>query len=474
MIARVALSLAVLAAEPQPLSAPAVTLGPGPAEASLPRAPSIRRMTLDEALDYARKNQPTLLSARALLAGRQAEARVPAALFLPRLTATAQVLEGTTNNSTASYLNVYGMDLPRIGGVPVGSKDWSPYASTLAGAGLRQEVFDFGRIAALQAVANAAVEAERSANDVTRLDVDFAVESAFYAVRTAKGIFGAAQAAYDRSLLNYNTAVAGVKAGLREPIELTRAESDLDRFDVGRVRAQAGLDAAQSVFAAVVGVPDLMLDAKGEPPPVLPAPTLPEAVEQAFRNDPLLKTRRALILQQESTTRAIAAELHPDLSLSATLTGRAGGAPASGAAVPEGQGFIPSIPNWDAALVLTWPLLDFGVLAREDASRALEGARQAEWSEAKQQLAANVQKAYVDLVAASRALPSLEKTLVAAHANYDQAEARFKNQLGSSVELADAQALLTTAEMDVTIGRFAVLQARAALGRVIAEGLNRE
>jgi len=474
LLTRVVLSIAALATEPQPLSPPATTLGPAPAEATLPRPPAIRRMTLGEALDYARKNQPSLLSARALLAGRQAEARVPAALFLPRVTISAQVLEGTANNSSASYLNVYGIDLPRIGGVPVGSKSWSPDASSLAAAGLRQEMFDFGRIAALQAVANAAVDAERSVNEVTRLDVDFAVETGFYAVRTAKGILGAAQAAYDRSLLNYNTAVAGVKAGLREPIELTRAESDLDRFDVGRVRAQAGLDAAQSVFAAVVGVPDLVLDAQGEPPPVLPAPTLAQAVAQAFQNDPLLRARQALIRQQASTTQAIAAELHPDLSLTASLNGRAGGAQPSGASVPEGQGFVPNIPNWDAAVVLTWPLLDFGVLAREDASRALEGARQAELAEARQQLAANVQKAYVDLVAASRALPSLEKTLVAAHANYDQAEARFKNQLGSSVELADAQALLTTAEVDVTIGRFAVLQARAALGRVIAEGMNRE
>ncbi|HTP30212.1 MAG TPA: TolC family protein [Anaeromyxobacteraceae bacterium] len=428
-------------------------------------------MTLDQALAYAREKQPSLLAVRARLAGQIAGARVPRTRYLPRVAATVQAFESSANNSTAEYVNTPDIDIPRIGGTPANTTSWSANPSTFAAAGLRQEVFDFGRTAALQAVADATVDMEKGLRDLVRLDVDFAVEAGYYSVQTAKGVLGAAEAAYQRSKLNYDTAHAGVDAGLRDPIQLTRAAADLGRFELARVNARGGLDAARSVFAAVVGVTDLMLDASGQSPPAAPAPSLDEAISSAFEHDPLLRAQRARIAQQVATTRVIASELHPDLSFTASISGRAGGASPPGNAVPAGGGWLPDVPDWNGGLVFTWPLLDFGVKAREEASRSFELARQSELAEVKQRLAATVQGGYVDLVSAQQALPALEKTLTAARANYAQAEARFKNDLGSSVELADAQNLLTTAEVDLDIGQYQFLRARAYLGRVIAEGL---
>ncbi|HZS42534.1 MAG TPA: TolC family protein, partial [Polyangia bacterium] len=55
----------------------------------------------------------------------------------------------------------------------------------------------------------------------------------------------------------------------------------------------------------------------------------------------------------------------------------------------------------------------------------------------------------------------------AARANQAQADARFRAGLGTIVELADSEALLTGAELELAIGRFTVARARAALGRVM-------
>ena len=89
-------------------------------------------MTLQQALEYARKNQPSLLAARARLSGSEAAADVPRALYYPRLAATAQAFEGTANNTTASYVGVGPLDIPRIGATRADTTDWSPSASTLA------------------------------------------------------------------------------------------------------------------------------------------------------------------------------------------------------------------------------------------------------------------------------------------------------------------------------------------------------
>ena len=437
-------------------------------DADAPRAP-VPAMALSEALQYARAHQPTLAAAQARLAASLADAAVPGAAYYPRLGLTAQAFEATTNNTTATYLGVAPVDLPRIGATRVDTRTWSPAASTIAALGLRQEIFDFGRIAAQEAVASAAVDAERGRADAARLDVDFSVENAFYVVLTAKGLRDVADSALQRSKLNHDTAAAGVAAQLRDPIELTRADADLARFQVARERAEDGLATAQAAFAAVVGVPDPLLDASGSASQPRPAPTPADALAQALANDPGLHERRALLARQEASTRSLAAELRPDLSLSSTVSGRGGDAlPSSG--VPGADGtWRPDVPNWDVGLVLTWPLFDQGVRAREAASGALEQARSAEIEEREQQLRARVQRAYLDFEAARRALPALEKSRAVAGANYEQAEARFKADLGSSTELADAQAVLAEAEGAVTVGHYDVSRARALLGRVVAE-----
>ena len=61
----------------------------------------------------------------------------------------------------------------------------------------------------------------------------------------------------------------------------------------------------------------------------------------------------------------------------------------------------------------------------------------------------------------------------AAVANYAQADARFKAGLGTSVELADAEALRTEAEIQLALGKFDLARARAQLGRVIAARLSK-
>src|SRR4051794_40150578 len=109
-----------------------------------------RAMTLAEARGFAREHQPSLMAVRAALQGAQADAKVPRALWLPRLGGTVQLLAGTTNNSTASYYTSPYVDLVRIGSTPVTtSPSGIPSPSTLAALGLKQELFDFGRISAL-------------------------------------------------------------------------------------------------------------------------------------------------------------------------------------------------------------------------------------------------------------------------------------------------------------------------------------
>ncbi len=445
----------------------------------LPRAaraaepPRPRAISLPDAIAYARAHQPAVQAAERRVAERMAEARVPRAQWLPTVGIGAELFAATSNNTTASYLGVGVLDLPRVGGSRVtDGGSFQPYASTVAAVGVTQELFDFGRIAAQSAAADALVEVEKQSGRAADLDVTFQVEEAYFAVLAAKSIVKAAGDAYERARVHRDLAKAGVASGLRPPIELTRAEADLARFDIGRVRAGGALQTAQTLLAAAVGSDEAALDAAGAPTAPPDIPTLEAAIREASSRDPLLLRALAAVRAQEAETRAIGALRRPDLSATATFSGRAGGAPPSGNGAPAtDDGWVPNVPNWDAAVIFTWPLFDGTIDARVRASRAMEDARRAEVSVQRQRETTAVRQAYVTVQVSRAALPGLRRAVDAARANYAQADARFKAGLGTSTELADAEALRTDADIQYAMGQFDVARARAAFARAIAEGL---
>ncbi|HEX4337105.1 MAG TPA: TolC family protein [Polyangiaceae bacterium] len=453
-----------------------------------PPAPDVPALGLAQAIDYARAHQPAVRAAKARIASGEATAKIADAEWLPRLGVTAQMFAGTANQTTGSYVTVDVPDIPRIGGTrATATGSFKPYASTLVGVGANQEIYDFGRIAAERAAGDAAVTVERERALGAILDVTYDVEEAYFAVLAAKAVVKASEDAYERARAHRDFARAGVHSGLRPPIESTRAEAELARLDIGRIRAHGNVASAEVVFAATVGVPEPLLDAATEgatttgtpgldlavrATDAAEMPALDVALKRAAEHDPEFLQALAELHAEEARTRAVGAALRPDLSLTASLTGRAGGAPPSGNGIPADQdGFLPNVPNWDVGAVFTWPLFDGVVNARKTASRAEERVRREEVAAVRMRETADVRRAYAAVDVARAALPGLARAVDAARANYAQADARFGAGLGTSVELADAESLRTSADIELALGAFELARARARFGRAIGEKL---
>ncbi len=428
-----------------------------------------RAVSLAEALSIADAQEPSVIAARARAEGAVLQAQVPGGLWLPRVGLAAELLVGTANNTTASVIGGTGIDTPRIGGTRVGDVSGDPYASSLAGVGLHQEIFDFGRIGAQTAVLSALARVEQERADAARLDVHLAVREAFFAVRAAREVVLASREAKARAAEHREQSAAGVAHGLRAPIELTRVEADLSRAEVGVLRAEGALDAARALLAAVCGAKETQLDASDEALEAAPVPDLDQAQHDAAARSPALREGQAQLEAQAARTHSLTTELFPNLQLSATVSGRAGGAPPASGTLPSTGGWLPTVPNYDAAVVLAWPFLDFAVLRERRASSRLEDARRAELEATRQQVGAQVQQLWQAAQVALATLPALERAFVAAKANEGQAEARFKGGLGNAVELSDAEALRVDAEIALALGRFDVLRSRARLARALAE-----
>ena len=446
-----------------------LTLSAAPASADTPVINGVKVMTLPEALAYARAHQPAIRAALARVLAEEQSARIPRAQWLPSVGVTAQLFGATSNNSTGTYLGAPYVDVPRIGGTPAApTGSMRPYPSTFVGAGVNQEIFDFGRIAAQSAAADAMVDVARQRAASERLDVDFMVEEAFFAVHAARSVLRAADDARERSRAHRDLAKAAVDAGLRSPVELTRAEADFSRFDLGRERARASVLIAESVFAATVGTTDTALEVPAEMPEARDMPSMSEAIQRAAARDPRILEAEARLRAQEQATRAIGAELRPNLALTSSISVRAGGAPSAGLTANQ-DGWVPNIPNWDVGVVLSWPIFNGVTVARQRASRAREDVQREELVLVRYQRTIAIQQAYVTERIAQASLPALGRAVRAAQANYDQVEARFKAGVSNSVELADAEALRSQAEIEQALGRFELARSRIAFGRAIAE-----
>jgi outer membrane protein TolC len=450
-------------------------VGTLPAVAAPEGETRVSSMSLPEVLEYARQHQPSLRAAQARAQAALAQTFVPRAQWFPRIGATAQVFVATANNTSGTYVGAGGVDLPRIGDTPTatfGSAGWTPYGASIAAVGLRQEVFDFGKIAAQSAVVDALATAQASHTQAVELDLKLAVKNAYFAVLAAKAILSASEAAYQRSLGERNDAAARVKAGMRSPVDLTRPEADLMRFDAGRIRARGSVATAQAVLAAIAGFPEGRLDASTAAPPGSEPPEQQESLRRALEQAPEVQEYLARLSAQRAVSKDMLLELLPDLFLTGTFSGRAGGAQANGnppPAQPPGSGFVPGVPNWDLGLVLSWQLYDQSLLERRKVSQRNEEAASADLDAVRLSLSSAIQQAYCALDVALEALPALRRAVDAAHANRDQVDARFKVGLGTAVELADADAVLTEAEIQVALGQFEADRARARLARAIAE-----
>lgn len=426
-------------------------------------------MTLAEALRYAREHQPRLRSALAELAARKSAAQIPRAGWFPQVGATAQLFAGTANNSTTVYLNVPEVDLPRIGGTRANGTSWTPEPSTLAAVTVDQEIWDFGRIAAQAAVADALTNVARAGVEASQLDVGLAVEESFHGVLAAHQVLAATDDAWRRAVTHRDYAQAGTASGMRPPIDLTRAQAEVAVLEVQRIRARNGVREARGELAAAVGSDAVEVDAapiaEGQPA----APAFEEALRTAAARNPAVAAALSRIEAQQATTRALSRELLPNLFATGTFSGRAGGTPPSAGEVPTGGGWLPDVFNWNLGAVLQWNLFDATTLARRDAAKARIEVAKADLAVVRNSLGLAVERAWLDLVAALEVLPGLTQSVDAARANQAQADARFRAGLGTIIELADADTILTRAELELAIGQFSVARTRARLAHVVGE-----
>ena len=184
-----------------------------------------------------------------------------------------------------------------------------------------------------------------------------------------------------------------------------RAEADLARFEVGVLRSEGGLRAAQAAFAAAVGVTTPLLDASDQSRATVEVPPLDAVLSRAAELDPAIREAVLRMRAARERVRAAGAQSRPEIWAIGTVNGAAGGAPRENQTTQTwGAGAVPWVPDYFVGAVLAWRFYDPVLRAREDTAAREQEVALAEQGIVQQESVARVEQTWVSLLVAVRTL----------------------------------------------------------------------
>jgi outer membrane protein TolC len=422
-------------------------------------------LTLDQAVGDSLKRYPAIRVSQEQINGASAAIELARTAYLPKIDALAQANRATRNN-------VFGILLPQtvipsMSGPVIGSNNLGSVWGSAIGGLVSWEPFDFGLRSANVAAANASRTLSQAAEKRTEFDVAAATADAYLTLVAAQATVRAARAGADRAETILKTIAAQVGAELRPGADRSRAEAELAAARTQVIQAEQAIEVSRATLAQFTGADPSQIAVASAglaqmPPDQAPAPfnaaANPESIEQ-----------NAAVEQARAQLRALERSYFPRFYLQGAAYARGSGAETNGDRLGGVNGLAPSFQNYALGFSVTFTVSELPALR----------AREAEQSAAVREQAARADRIAVDLRAQwNRAVAALNGArkvaantpteVSAARAALQQATARYQAGLGIIDDVAEAQRLLTQAEIDDALARLAVW--RALLGIATAAG----
>lgn len=427
-------------------------------------APAWGQLTLDQAVAQAVEKYPAIRASLADVAEAAAGVNAARASFLPRADFVGQINRATHNNT-------FGMLLPQsaisgISGPVLGTNSVNNVWGTAVGALVTWEPFDFGLRKANVGVAQAARERALAQAAVTRLQVGAAAADAFLTILAAERTVIAAQAGVERARVLDEVVAALVKNELRPGAEASRIKAELAVARTGLIQSERAVEVARAALAQLLNVDVAAVSvAAGK---LFNAAPEDEGAAGAARH-PAAAAQNAVVEEAKARQRALNRAYFPRFSVQGTSYARGTGAQASGATGGGAAGLGPNIQNWGLGMTVLFPALDFpAIRAKREIEEARREGEAARYQRVVQEVNGEAARAKANLRGARRIAENTPIQLEAARAAERQASARYRAGLGTIVEVAEAQRMLTQSEIDDGLARLGVW--RALLGLAGAQG----
>jgi outer membrane protein TolC len=434
------------------------SLSPRPAAASEEAASgeATVHLTLASALERARRDAPSVLTAAAQTAIAAARREDAGVSLLPTLSASAGLNAGANKTSRSIESGVAG--------APSELEADSLNTGLEASLNARWLLWDFGRAATSEEALTAALEAATSDEQTAQRSAVLLVANAYLAVLADEEAVATATQTLEQRTRQADIARRRVAAQVAAPIEEVRASIGVESARGELSRAAGALRRDKAQLAGAMGLPattELALE-RFEVTPV--AVTATEAAARAAAARPEVVAAKQRLLTAELQVSIAGANHRPSLLLSGSV-----GPSWSATDAPSSQ----TSAGANAALIFSLPLIDPSVGAAERAAMAQRSAAGAALEQVRQAVATEATTAVIDAEQARVSLTIAEQTAKLAAANLVQAEGRYAAGAAPLMELLDAQLQDSLARQALVSQRyltgraqFSVIGAMGELGRL--------
>jgi outer membrane protein TolC len=411
-------------------------------------------MTLAEAVDSALHNYPAVRVSQEQINAAAAGIRLARTAYLPRVDAVAQMNRATRNNVFGLLLPTQGV-IPSMSGPVIGSNNLGSAWGSAIGGLVTWEPFDFGLRRSNVAVAAANRTQTEAALKRTEFDVAVATADAYLTLAAAEDTVRAAQAGVTRSETILRSIQALVSAELRPGADASRAEAELAAARTQWIQAGQATDVARATVSQFVGVEPAGIAIAAAGLSRLPPEQNVAPLDTAAH--PLAREQSALVEQAQAQLRALERAYFPRFYLQGAAYARGTGAETDGRLLGGLNGLAPSVQDYALGLTVSFPVSDRpAIQAREAAQSAEVRAQTARAQQIAADLRAQWNIAVATVQGARRIAANTPIQVSAARAAADQATARYQAGLGIIDAVAEAERLLTQAEIDDALARLGV------------------
>ena len=422
-------------------------------------------MSIGQAVDSAVKNYPAVFVSQEQVNAAAAGIDLARTAYLPRVDSLAQVNRATRNN-TFGLLFPQGV-IPAISGPVLGTNNFGTVWGSAVGTLVTWEPFDFGLRRASVSAATAAKTRSDATLKRTQFDVAAAAADAYLTLAAAQETVRAAQAGVDRAEVLVRSVRALVDAQLRPGADASRAEAELAAARTQVARAQQATEVARAVLAQFVGVDPAQITLAA--PKLLQLPPSPAPPPFNTAANPIAVEQNAAVEQAKAQLNILDKSYYPRFFTQGSAYARGTGAAIDGTRLGGVNGLTPDVQNYALGLSVTFPILDLpSIRAKQASQSAIVRSETARYQQITTDLTARWNQASAVLEGSRKIAADTPVQVSAANAASQQASARYQSSLGNIVDVADAQRLLTQAEIDDALARLGVW--RGLLGVAIAAG----
>ena len=390
-------------------------------------------LTLEDALQMALDNNPTIVAARERIGAQKAVLGQQMAAYYPTIVVNNFYRTGNELNSTSSVSTNGAFDT---------------YSNT---SSLNMTLYNFGKREGTVQAARETLDATGFNYDTTVSNVILSVKQAYYAYLGFKAILKVNEETVKDRQVTVNQTQGFFDVGTRARIDVVRAEANLYSAVADKITAENAMQVAWVVLKNTIGVrnlPERPLVDVSATTSLSPPYTLDEAREIAYANRPEMKSFAAQKRAQDQTIAAARRAHLPDIIFDGNYrNANVGNGTINLAGRSVHLDAFPLIPGWQVQLSLNIPIFDgFRTTNRVEESLRNYYVINAQEEQQRQQVALDVEQSYLNLVSVSERLKANEAAAKASKENLDLANGRYNVGVGSIIEVTDAETLYTSSQ----------------------------